>query len=38
GYLQRTPRGRVATPAAYQHFGVAAPRISPTGDLWDNLP
>ena len=37
GYLQRTPRGRIATPAAYQHFGVAAPRISPTGDLWDNL-
>ena len=35
GYLQRTPRGRVATPLAYQHFGVAAPRTSPTGDLWD---
>jgi len=38
GYLQRTPRGRIATPLAYKHFGVAAPRISPTGDLWDNLP
>jgi Holliday junction DNA helicase RuvB len=38
GYLQRTPRGRVATPLAYQHFGLAAPRISPSGDLWDNLP
>jgi len=38
GYLQRTPRGRIATPLAYRHFGVAAPRISPTGDLWDNLP
>ncbi len=38
GYLQRTPRGRSATPLAYQHFGVTAPRISPTGDLWDNLP
>ncbi len=38
GYLQRTPRGRIATPLAYQHFGVAAPRTSPTGDLWDNLP
>ncbi|RJG15387.1 Holliday junction branch migration DNA helicase RuvB [Massilia cavernae] len=37
GYLQRTPRGRVATPAAYQHFGVAAPRTGPTGDLWDSL-
>ncbi|HEY1044168.1 MAG TPA: Holliday junction branch migration DNA helicase RuvB [Telluria sp.] len=35
GYLQRTPRGRIATPLAYQHFGVAAPRTSPTGDLWD---
>jgi len=34
GYLQRTPRGRIATPAAYQHFGVAAPRTEPTGDLW----
>ncbi|MDB5933485.1 MAG: Holliday junction branch migration helicase RuvB [Massilia sp.] len=38
GYLQRTPRGRVATPLAYRHFGVAAPRTSPTGDLWDTLP
>ena len=37
GYLQRTPRGRIATPLAYQHFGVAVPRTSPTGDLWDNL-
>jgi holliday junction DNA helicase RuvB len=37
GYLQRTPRGRIATPLAYQHFGVAAPRTSPTGDLWDHL-
>jgi Holliday junction DNA helicase RuvB len=35
GFLQRTPRGRVATPAAYSHFGVTAPRSSPTGDLWD---
>ena len=38
GYLQRTPRGRIATPLANQHFGVTAPRISPTGDLWDSLP
>jgi Holliday junction DNA helicase RuvB len=22
GYLQRTPRGRIATLAAYQHLGV----------------
>lgn len=34
GYLQRTPRGRIATPAAYQHFGVAAPRTGPNGELW----
>ena len=25
GYLQRTPRGRVATPTAYRHFGIATP-------------
>lgn len=35
GYLQRTPRGRVATSAAYAHFGVAAPRTNPSGELWD---
>jgi Holliday junction DNA helicase RuvB len=26
GFLMRTPRGRAATPAAYQHFGFAVPR------------
>jgi Holliday junction DNA helicase RuvB len=35
GFLQRTPRGRVATSLAYQHFGVAAPQTNPTGDLWN---
>jgi Holliday junction DNA helicase RuvB len=25
GFLQRTPRGRVATLAAYRHFGIVAP-------------
>jgi Holliday junction DNA helicase RuvB len=35
GFLQRTPRGRIATPAAYAHFGVAAPRNSSSGELWD---
>ncbi|MYN03593.1 Holliday junction branch migration DNA helicase RuvB [Pseudoduganella sp. DS3] len=35
GFLQRTPRGRVATAQAYQHFGVNPPRTSATGDLWD---
>jgi Holliday junction DNA helicase RuvB len=25
GYLQRTPRGRIATQAAYRHLGLSAP-------------
>ena len=25
GFLQRTPRGRVVTPAAYEHLGIVAP-------------
>jgi Holliday junction DNA helicase RuvB len=29
GLLARTPRGRVATPRAYRHLGLAAPRRSP---------
>ncbi|HEY7527590.1 MAG TPA: Holliday junction branch migration DNA helicase RuvB [Candidatus Deferrimicrobiaceae bacterium] len=28
GFLKRTPRGRVATPAAYRHLGIAAPRAA----------
>ncbi len=36
GYLQRTPRGRVATLAAYRHFGLATPDASsPVRSLWD---
>jgi Holliday junction DNA helicase RuvB len=35
GYLQRTPRGRMATLSAYRHFGLAAPAQPGTGDLWD---
>jgi Holliday junction DNA helicase RuvB len=35
GFLQRTPRGRVATLSAYRHFGLAAPASSGAGDLWD---
>ena len=27
GFLMRTPRGRVATPLAYRHFGLAIPAI-----------
>ncbi|WP_353193245.1 Holliday junction branch migration DNA helicase RuvB [Pandoraea pnomenusa] len=35
GFLQRTPRGRVATLAAYRHFGLAAPGSTPdSGSLW----
>ncbi|MBV8030208.1 MAG: Holliday junction branch migration DNA helicase RuvB [Betaproteobacteria bacterium] len=29
GYLQRTPRGRMATLACYRHFGIAAPASTP---------
>src|SRR5947207_7232394 len=32
GFLDRTPRGRVATPRAYGFFGLAAPGRDPT--LW----
>ena len=36
GYLQRTPRGRIATVAAYRHFGLAAPARDPQSpSLWD---
>jgi Holliday junction DNA helicase RuvB len=34
GYLQRTPRGRVATVAAYRHFGLAQPASARTPELW----
>jgi Holliday junction DNA helicase RuvB len=33
GYLQRTPRGRIATQAAYRHLGVAFPS-APGGELF----
>jgi Holliday junction DNA helicase RuvB len=29
GYLQRTPRGRIATLTAYRHFGITAPQRAP---------
>jgi holliday junction DNA helicase RuvB len=35
GYLQRTPRGRMATASAFRHFGLAQPRNAITPDLWD---
>ena len=34
GYLQRTPRGRVATAAAYAHFGLTTPSATPTQNLF----
>jgi len=35
GYLQRTTRGRMATMAAYRHFGLVQPKTAATPDLWD---
>jgi len=35
GYLQRTPRGRMATVSAYRHFGLAQPTRAGTPDLWE---
>jgi len=34
GYLMRTPRGRVATKLAYQHFGLPLPQAMASGELW----
>ncbi|MDQ4052311.1 MAG: Holliday junction branch migration DNA helicase RuvB [Actinomycetota bacterium] len=33
GFLARTPRGRVATPAAWRHLGLSAPPPVPGGDV-----
>ena len=35
GYLQRTPRGRMATASAFRHFGLVQPKNAATPDLWD---
>ncbi|MFZ3019197.1 MAG: Holliday junction branch migration DNA helicase RuvB [Gallionella sp.] len=35
GYLQRTPRGRMATANAYRHFGLAVASNPVMGDLLD---
>nr|HNI20607.1 Holliday junction DNA helicase RuvB C-terminal domain-containing protein [Nitrospira sp.] len=38
GFLQRTPRGRIATLAAYRHLGVAPPNragLAGAGDLFE---
>jgi Holliday junction DNA helicase RuvB len=34
GYLQRTPRGRLATAATWRHFGLAQPGVE--RELWGN--
>jgi Holliday junction DNA helicase RuvB len=34
GYLQRTPRGRMATASTYRHFGLAVPQPSGNAELW----
>ena len=36
GYLMRTPRGRVATRLAYQHFGLQPPGPLASGELWQS--
>ena len=36
GFVQRTPRGRVATPLAYRHFGLDAPRRPDSGALFED--
>ncbi|HEV2706097.1 MAG TPA: Holliday junction branch migration DNA helicase RuvB [Pyrinomonadaceae bacterium] len=37
GFLNRTPRGRMATRLAYEHFGIATPNFPQrTGGLFDN--
>ena len=37
GFLARTPRGRIATPAAWHHLGLAPPALPPgDGTLFDD--
>ena len=38
GLLARTPRGRVATPAAWQHLGLTPPRGADGQDWWAQAP
>jgi Holliday junction DNA helicase RuvB len=37
GFLMRTQRGRVATPAAWQHLGLAAPSSPPGQEATPDL-
>jgi Holliday junction DNA helicase RuvB len=34
GFLMRTPRGRVATPQTYKHFGITMPKNENSENLW----
>ena len=34
GYLMRTPRGRLATPKTYEHFGLKHSKNDLNDDLW----
>jgi Holliday junction DNA helicase RuvB len=34
GYLQRTPRGRMATQTTWRHLGLAPPKATGTGELF----
>jgi Holliday junction DNA helicase RuvB len=37
GFIMRTPRGRVATSAAYLHFGLTAPKVAAANvDLFES--
>ncbi|HBV21406.1 MAG TPA: Holliday junction branch migration DNA helicase RuvB [Nitrosomonas sp.] len=36
GFLKRTPRGRMATVIAFQHFGIALPKNGLQGVLWED--
>ena len=40
GFLERTPRGRIATPLAYEHLGLPRPSRGPAPQptLWDAPP
>ena len=38
GYLQRTPRGRIASALAYRHLGLIQPGRAAAGDLFDGSP
>ena len=38
GYLQRTPRGRIATLLSYRHMGLPMPVSHPNAELFNNAP